>query len=360
MNSPASTSQPADPHQFSDWNADHPPTEVTLDDIRAAAARLEGVAVRTPVLTSDHLDELVGARVFLKHEGFQRVGAFKFRGAFNALANLDDEAKRRGVLTYSSGNHAQGIALAGKLLSIPTTIIMPSDAPDVKVRVTRSYLGTGSEVILYDRETITREDLGSQLAADRGLTTIPPYDHPHVIAGQGTVALELLEQLREREQSPPDVLFVCVGGGGLISGCAIAAEGVAAEAGDTVRIIGVEPDTADDATLSFRSRALHVVHNPDTIADGARTPFLGKHTFPLVCRHVDEMMTVSDAALVEAMTLAIEHLKVVVEPAGVLGLAGVLGRAREGTLRDARSVGVVLSGANIDAHRLGALLAGGV
>src|SRR5690606_11444150 len=205
----------------------------------------------------------LGASAWCKCENFQRVGAFKFRGAFNAISCLSPEEKQRGVLTYSSGNHAQGIALAGNLLGVPTTIIMPTDAPPVKIEATRGYLGPGSEVVLYDRTQTTREQLGERLSAERGLTVIPPYDHPKVIAGQGTVAKELVESIMDRTGEPPDLVFVCCGGGGLLSGCAIATKALAPDC----TVIGVEPELADDATRSFKTGTLHTVHNPPTIAD---------------------------------------------------------------------------------------------
>ena len=248
---------------------------VTYEDVAAAAARLEGIARRTPVHTSRTLDERCGARAFLKCESFQRAGAFKFRGAYNALAQLTPQQKARGVLTFSSGNHAAAMALAGGLLGVKVSVVMPDDAPAIKLAATRGY---GGEIITYDRTKISREELGRQLAAERALDVIPPYDHPHVIAGQGTAARELIEDVGSL-----DVLLVCCGGGGLLSGSALAARALS----PGCRVIGVEPELADDATRSFKTKTLHSVHNPDTIADGARTPSLGRLTFPLVLRHVD-------------------------------------------------------------------------
>jgi threonine dehydratase len=338
-------------------SADAPPSEVTLADVRAAAERLRGVGNRTAVKTSRTLDAMVGARAHLKCENEQRVGAFKFRGASNALAKLREDASARGgptpgVLTYSSGNHAQAIALAGRELGVATTIIMPSDAPAVKLEATRGYLGPGGEVVVYDRAETTREELGAKLAAERGLVIVPPYDHPDVIAGQGTAALELFEELESRGERLPDVLFVCCGGGGLLSGCAIAAKGLT---GGRCVVVGVEPELADDATRSFYARELHTVKDPPTIADGARTPSLGRWTFPLVLRHVDHMLTVSEAEIVEAMRFCFERMKSVVEPSGALGLAGLMKAARGertpgGSAIDVggKTVGVIVSGGNTD------------
>jgi threo-3-hydroxy-L-aspartate ammonia-lyase len=308
-------------------------TLVTHEDVVAAAERLRGVAHRTPVLTSSTVDARTGARVFFKCENFQRVGAFKFRGAYNALSRLSAEQRARGVLTYSSGNHAQAVALAGRLLDAPVTIVMPADAPAVKVAATRAY---GGDVVLYERSGPTREEIGERLAAERGLLVIPPYDHPDVIAGQGTTAVELIEEV-----GPIDLLLVPCGGGGLLSGCAVAARTLA----PACRVVGVEPENADDATRSFRSRILHTVTNPDTIADGARTPSLGKITFPLVLQYVADMATVSEEAIVSTTLFLWSRLKIVVEPTGALAAAALLERVVYA--RDLR-VGVILSGGNVD------------
>ena len=310
--------------------------------VEAAARRLDGIAHRTPVLTSRTFDGRAGATVCFKCENLQRTGAFKFRGAYNALAQLSEGHRRRGVLTYSSGNHAQAIALAGRLLGVPTTIVMPSDAPALKRTATEGY---GAEVITYDREQVTREALGARLADERGLPIIPPYDHPDVVAGQGTAAKELLEEV-----GPLDVVFVPCGGGGLLSGTALTVKTLAPGA----RVVGVEPEAADDATRSFYSGTLQSVHNPATIADGARTPALGHVTFPLVRALVDEMVTVPDAALVRTMRFFFERMKLVVEPTGALAAAAVLEGALD--VRGAR-VGVLISGGNVDAERFCALLA---
>ncbi len=333
---------------------------VTITDVRAAAARLAGVARRTPVMTSRSFDDATGARVRFKCENLQRVGAFKFRGAYNALARIVEAAdsgntpRGSGVLAYSSGNHAQAVALAAALLGIPAVIVMPDNAPRVKLDATRAYLASapaGSEVVIYDHATTVREELGAQLASERGLTIVPPYDHPDVIAGQGTVALELFEEVGEL-----DWLFVCCGGGGLLSGSAVVSKALS----PGCRVVGVEPEAGDDATRSFRDGVLRTVQHPATIADGARTPYLGRFTFPLVRTHVDEMLTVSDAELASAMALCMERLRVVVEPTGALAAAGVLKLARDARDRLAGSrVGVVFSGGNVDLAAVSGLVAGG-
>ncbi|MBX3322783.1 MAG: threo-3-hydroxy-L-aspartate ammonia-lyase [Phycisphaeraceae bacterium] len=318
---------------------------VTPAHIERAAARLAGVARRTPVHTSSTLDALTGARVWLKCENFQRVGAFKFRGAYNALANLESG----GVLAYSSGNHAQAIALAAALLGRLAVIVMPDNAPAIKMAATRAYLDRaphGSRIVLYNPKTESREDLGRRIASDENLTIIPPYDHPDVIAGQGTAARELFE-----ETGSLDTLLVCCGGGGLLSGCAIAASAASPDC----RVIGVEPALADDATRSFKTRMLATVSNPPTIADGARTPSLGRYTFPLVLTHVADMMTVDEAEIARATLFAFERLKLVIEPTGALALAGLLQRARAGQTEGQR-IGIIISGGNIDPSFLSTLL----
>ena len=309
-------------------------SSVTYEDIAAAGKRLEGIARRTPVHTSATVDERTGARVFFKCENFQRMGAFKFRGAYNALSRLTAAERARGVLAYSSGNHAQAVALAGRLLGAPVTVVMPADAPSVKIAATRGY---GAEVMLYDRSGgPTREEIGKRLAEERHLVLIPPFDHADVIAGQGTAAVELIE-----ETGPLDLLLVPCGGGGLLSGSAVAARALA----PACRVIGVEPAAADDATRSFHTRELQTVSNPDTIADGARTPSLGKLTFPLVLQNVDDMVTVSEDAIVSTTLLLWSRLKLVVEPTGALAAAALLDHVVEA--RDKR-VGVILSGGNVD------------
>jgi threonine dehydratase len=319
-----------------------PLTLPTPDDVLAAAGRLAGVAHRTPVLTSRTLDARTGAHVVVKPENLQRAGAFKFRGAYNALARLGPEERRRGVLTWSSGNHAGAVALAGRLLEIPTTIVMPADAPRVKLDATAGY---GGRIVTYDRHTQVREEVGHRIASEQGLTMVPPYDHADVIAGQGTAALELFE-----DAGPLDVLLVCCGGGGLLSGSALAARVRC----PGCRVIGVEPEAGDDATRSFRTRTLHTVHNPVTIADGARTPSLGALTFPLVLSHVADMVTVDDAALLRAMFFLWERMKIVVEPTGALAAAALLDGVVPVTgLR----VGVLVSGGNVDLRQAAAWFA---
>jgi threonine dehydratase len=311
----------------------NPPLLPSFDDVAAAAARLQGVAHHTPVATSRTLDAHLGGRVFLKCENLQRAGAFKFRGAMNALAQLTPEQKRRGVVTYSSGNHAQALSLAGRVVGVPVTVVMPQDAPAVKLAATRGY---GGEVVLYDRAQESREAIGRRLGEERGLAVIPPYDHPHIVAGQGTAALELIE-----ETGALDVLLVPCGGGGLLSGAALAA----AARSPGCRVVGVEPEAGDDATRSFRTGVLQTVTNPDTIADGARTPSLGTITFPLVRQYVHDMQTVPDDALRRAMHFLWGRMKLVVEPTGALGLAALL----EGRVEAAgQRVGVILSGGNVD------------
>lgn len=315
---------------------------VTYADVEAAAMRLNGKAHRTPVMTSTTVDRQTGSRVFFKCENFQRIGAFKFRGAYNAMVQLPEEQRRRGVLAFSSGNHAQAIALSGQLLNIPATIVMPEDAPAVKLAATRGY---GAEIITYNRLTDSREALAQSLANDRGLTLIPPFDHPHVIAGQGTAAKELIEEV-----GALDLLLVCCGGGGLLSGCAIAAHALS----PSCRVIGVEPKRADDATRSFYAKTLQTVENPDTIADGARTPSLGTLTFPIILHHVHDMVTVSEAAILRAMFFLWERLKLVVEPTGALATAALLeGIVNEPGVR----IGVIISGGNVDLKQAGKLFA---
>ena len=305
---------------------------VSFDDIAAAHERIRREAHRTPVLTSRTVDALSGAKVFFKCENLQRMGAFKFRGAYNALSQLSDEGKRRGVLAFSSGNHAQAVALAGSILGIKAVIVMPEDAPKVKLEATRGY---GGEVVTY-RKGEDREAFARRLAGERGLTLIPPFDHPHVIAGQGTAAKELIE-----DAGVLDVLLVPCGGGGLLSGCAVAARRMLPDC----RVIGVEPAAGDDATRSFKSRTLVKIAVPDTIADGARTTSLGEYTFPLVLAHVSDMLTVSDEALLHSMFFLWERMKIVVEPTGALAACAVL--QKKLPLEKLR-VGVILSGGNVD------------
>lgn len=311
-------------------------------DVESAAQQIAGAAHRTPVVTSRSVDERTGAQVSFKCENLQRAGAFKFRGAFNALSRLSGDERKRGVVTFSSGNHAQAIALAGQLLDIPRVIVMPSDAPRVKRIATEGY---GGEVVLYDRDRDDREAIGRRLASERGLTLVPPYDHSHIIAGQGTAARELFEDVRAL-----DYLFVPCGGGGLLSGSAIAARAMC----PGCRVVGVEPAAGDDATRSFRTKTLQTVSNPKTVADGARTPSLGTLTLPLVLKHVSDMKTVDDAALLQTMFYLWERLKLVVEPTGALGAAAMLEGGPE--LRGKR-VGVILSGGNVDLTQVAEWLA---
>ena len=313
---------------------------VAYSDVERAAEILEGIAHRTPVMTSRLVDQATDATVFFKCENFQRTGAFKFRGAYNAIHNLVREEGAKGVLTYSSGNHAQAIALSAQLLGVSATIIMPQDAPAVKKAATASY---GAEIILYDKHQITREALAKQVAAERGLPVIPPYDHPFVVAGQGTSARELLQ-----ETGPLDALLVCCGGGGMLSGSALSTRALS----PYCRVIGVEPALADDATRSFYSGSLQSVHNPDTIADGARTPSLGSITYPIVMNLVDDMIGVSESAILEAMFFLWERLKIVVEPTGALAAAALLSGAV--SLKQQR-VGVIITGGNVDLKALAAL-----
>src|SRR3954470_9633675 len=305
---------------------------VTYEDVAAAHERIKPQARRTPVMTSRQVDEATGASVFFKCENLQRMGAFKFRGAYNALSLLSPDEKRRGVLAFSSGNHAQAVALAGTLLGVPTTIVMPEDAPTVKLEATRGY---GGEVVTY-RKGQNREALAKRLAEERRLTLIPPFDHPHVVAGQGTAAKELIE-----DAGALDVLLVPCGGGGLISGCAIAARHLSPDC----RVIGVEPAAGDDATRSFKEKKLVRIEVPDTIADGARTTSLGAVTFPLVMKYVSDMLTVTDEELLRTMFWLLERMKIVVEPTGALAFSALHG----GKLSvRGRRVGVILSGGNVD------------
>jgi threo-3-hydroxy-L-aspartate ammonia-lyase len=313
----------------------------TYEDVVAAAARIEGHAHRTPVMRSRTVDEEFGAEIFFKCENLQRMGAFKFRGAFNALAKLSEAQRRAGVLAFSSGNHAQAMALAGRLLGIEATIIMPKDAPASKVAATRGY---GGKVVFYDRYTEDREALSRQLAQERGLTLIPPYDHFDVIAGQGTAAKELIEEVGKL-----DSFFVCLGGGGLLAGSALATRALA----PACKLYGVEPEAGNDGQQSFRSGAIVHIATPQTIADGAQTAHLGNLTFPIIRRDVDDVLTVSDAQLVDAMRFMAERMKLIVEPTGCLGFAAA--REMKAQLKGQRT-GVLISGGNVDLARFCKLL----
>jgi len=307
---------------------------LTYADVAAAHERIKAAAKRTPVLTSATIDARTGARVHFKCENFQRMGAFKFRGAYNALSQLSPEHKKKGVVAFSSGNHAQAVALAGRLLGVPATIVMPTDAPKVKLEATRGY---GADIVLYDAHNEDRQMIAEKLAAERGATLIPPFDHPHIAAGQGTAAKELIE-----DAGPMDILMVPCGGGGLLSGCAVAAKHLS----PGCRVIGVEPAAGDDGARSFRSKKLEVINTPITIADGARTASLGPNvTFPAILRHVDDFLTVTDAELLEAMFFLWERMKIVVEPTGALAACALLEQKLDVA---GKKVGVVISGGNVD------------
>ncbi|AVR98230.1 threo-3-hydroxy-L-aspartate ammonia-lyase [Pseudoduganella armeniaca] len=314
----------------------------TYDDVVAAAGRIAGLANRTPVLTSRTADEELGAQVFFKAENLQRTGAFKFRGASNALARLDAAQRKAGVVAFSSGNHAQGMALAAKLLGIPATIVMPHDAPALKVAATRGY---GATVVMYDRYKEDREQIGRELAREHGLALIPPYDHFDVIAGQGTAAKELFEEVGEL-----DYFFVCMGGGGLLSGSALATRALSPRC----KLYGVEPEAGNDGQQSFRKGEIVHIDTPQTIADGAQTQHMGQLTFPIVRRDVDDILTVSDAQLVDAMRFYASRMKIIVEPTGCLSYAAA--RDMKDQLRG-KKVGILISGGNVDLARFAQLLA---
>lgn len=317
--------------------------QLQYSDIEQAAARIKGAAHRTPVLTSRTANAMAGAELFFKAENLQRMGAFKFRGAYNAIARFTDEQKRAGVLTYSSGNHAQAIALSSSLMGIKSAIIMPQDAPELKVRATRGY---GGEVILYDRYKENREEIGARLAKERGMTLIPPYDHPDVICGQGTAAKELIEDAGQL-----DVLLVPLGGGGLLAGCALAA----ATLSPSCKVIGVEPEAGNDGQQSLRSGQIVDIPVPQTIADGAQTTHLGQHNFAVIQRFVDDIVTVSDEQLKATMRFFAERMKIVVEPTGCLAAAAAL----HGVVPVAgKRVGILISGGNVDLARFAQLVAG--
>lgn len=313
---------------------------IRYDDVRAAAAQLRGVAHVTPVHTSRTLNSLTGRSVFLKCENLQRSGSFKFRGAYNAISQLDAETRRRGVVAFSSGNHAQGVALAARLLDVPAVICMPDDAPPVKLAATRGY---GAEVQIFERATVDRDTFARAIAEERGMTVIPPYDHQAIIAGQGTAALELLSQVPDL-----DALVVPVGGGGLIGGCAVAAKGLRPD----IRIFGVETEGADDVRQSVERGKRVTIAPPATIADGIRTTSPGVLTFPIIQRYVEQILVISDAAVLEALRLLLLRLKLVVEPTGAVGPAAVLG----GLLpTECQRIGVILCGGNLDPSLLGQL-----
>ncbi|MES2298605.1 MAG: threo-3-hydroxy-L-aspartate ammonia-lyase [Pseudomonadota bacterium] len=308
-------------------------TPLHYRDIEQAAARIEGAAHRTPVLTSRTANAMSGAQLFFKCENFQRMGAFKFRGAYNALARFDEGQRRAGVLTYSSGNHAQAIALSASLMGMRSTIIMPHDAPPQKVQATREY---GGEVVLYDRYKEDREQIGQRLAQERGMTLIPPYDHPDVICGQGTAARELFNDVGQL-----DVLLVCLGGGGLLAGSALAASGLSPQC----QVIGVEPELGNDGQQSLRKGEVVRIAVPDTIADGAKVTHVGAHNFAVMQSYVADIVTVSDAQLIDTMRFFAERMKMVVEPTGCLAAAAALARVLP---LEGKRVGVLVSGGNVD------------
>jgi threonine dehydratase len=313
---------------------------IAIDDVRAAQERLRGVANRTPIVTSRTLDRMTGRTLFLKCEHLQRGGAFKFRGAYNTISELPEEARRRGVLAFSSGNHAQGVALAAGIIGAPAVICMPNDAPAVKVAATREY---GAEIVFYDRLTEDREMFARRVAEERGMTLVPPYDHPHIMAGAGTAALELLEDMPDL-----DALLVPIGGGGLISGSAVAAHGLHPK----VRVFGVEPADADDTRRSLRTGERQSIPPPRTIADGLRVTTPGALTFPIVQRHVEDVLLVSEEEILEATRFGLLRLKLVIEPSGAAPIAAAL----SGRLpADVQRVGVIISGGNIDPPLLAAL-----
>jgi threonine dehydratase len=313
---------------------------VTLDDVHDAAARIKGVAHRTPVLRSRTLDSLVGAEVFVKCENFQRIGAFKFRGAYNAVSRLTPDQLARGIAAYSSGNHAQAAALAARELGGTAVIVMPEDTPRSKLEATAGY---GAEVVTYDRYTGDRVAIGEALAAERGLTLIPPYEHPHVIAGQGTAALELVEDVEDL-----DALLVPVGGGGLIAGCATAAKGLLPR----IRMIGVEPEAGDDTKRSLEAGERVSIPVPRTIADGQAAEIPGELTFSINRHLVDDIALVGEDDIRAAMRFAFERMKIVIEPSGATPLAALLSGRVTGL---PRRVGVIVSGGNIDARRFAEL-----
>lgn len=308
--------------------------------ILAAKERLKNITNKTPVFSSRTLNEMVNAEVFLKCENFQRVGAFKFRGAYNAISQLNDEQKRNGVITYSSGNHGQAVALVCKLLNINAAIVMPGNAPSTKKAATKNY---GANIIEYNPETEIREEVAAKFSEGKSLTLIPPFDHEEIIAGQGTAAFELLEEINDL-----NMLLVPCGGGGLLSGSAIAAKGI----NNNCKVTGIEPETADDAARSFYSKTLHTVKNPQTIADGTRTTSLGKITFPLVLKYVDEMKTVAEKDIINAVKFLFFRMKLVVEPSGALGIAALLSKAVNANGK----VGIIISGGNIDAETMSMIL----
>jgi threo-3-hydroxy-L-aspartate ammonia-lyase len=311
-----------------------------LKSIEAANKRLKGIANITPVLTSRSLNKVLGAEIYFKCENFQRMGAFKFRGAYHCISQLTDDEKSRGVVAFSSGNHAQAVALVGRMLKINTTVLMPDNAPTTKLEAAKEY---GATVVQYDPKVDSREEIAKEFVKNKGFTLIPPFNHLDIVAGQGTAVMEMLE-----ETGNLDMLLVPCGGGGLLSGSAIAAKGLSPDC----QVIGIEPELGDDATKSFYSKTLHSIKNPDTIADGVRTPSLGDITFPLILDYVDQMKTVSEQAIIEAVQFLFYRMKLVVEPSGALGLAALLSKA---VIPKGR-IGILISGGNIDANTIKKIL----
>jgi threo-3-hydroxy-L-aspartate ammonia-lyase len=326
------------PHRILNEHDSRQEPPINYDDVASAAERLRGVAHRTPVLTSKQINARVKADVFFKCENFQRTGSFKFRGAYNALSRLTDTEKKQGVVAFSSGNHAQAIALAASLFNIKVTIVMPSNAPAIKTAATREY---GAEIRFYERATEDRESIAKQLADEHGLTIIPSFNHPHIMAGQGTAAKELFEEV-----GALDYLFVCVGGGGLISGSALSAKALS----PSCQIIGVEPEAGNDAQQSLQAGRIVRIDVPKTIADGAQTQSVGTLTFPLIQTHVADIITVSDAQLKSEMRFFAERMKMVVEPTGCLAAAGALSDKID---LSGKRVGVIVSGGNVDPEFFG-------
>lgn len=311
-----------------------------FDKIKAAAENLKGVARKTPIFTSNTLDNTTHSQIFLKCESFQVTGSFKFRGAYNAISLLSDEQRNRGVITYSSGNHAQAVAKVGSILNVKTVVVMPNNSPLIKQQAAKAY---GAEIVFYDPQISIREEVAKELMDKYNYVLIPPFDHSDVVAGQGTAALELLE-----ETGNLDFVLAPCGGGGLLSGTAVASKGI----NPKCKVIGVEPELADDATKSFYTKTLHSVKNPPTIADGTRTASLGKITFPLVLEYVDEMVTVTEKSIIEAVKFLFFRMKLVVEPSGALGIAALL----SSKVNVHGKVGVIISGGNIDANTMKMIL----
>ena len=319
-----------------------PPLAESYELLLQAARRLDGVAVRTPVVCSEGLNDALGCEVFLKCENLQRISAFKFRGAYNAIAQITDAERSSGVIAYSSGNHAQAVALASRLLGTSAVIVMPSNAPDVKKKGVEAL---GAEVVYFDPEETTREEVAAQINGDGGRHLVKPFDDLRIVAGQGTAALELLQEVPDL-----DLILVPCGGGGLLSGTSVAARG-----GNTnARVVGVEPEVADDAARSFRSGKIETVHNPPTISDGTRTHSVGEVTFAFIRKYVDDIVTVKERTIVEAVRLIFEKARLVVEPSGALGLAALM----EGVAPETRRAGVVLSGGNVDPDMYSKILSG--